>query len=366
MQDILAHIDKPVKAAALLHDVGHGPFSHVFERISEQKHEIWTEKIILDKDSRVYTVLVGADIDPRDVAGIINKTYTPSLAVDIISSELDADRMDYLLRDSHMCGVTYGQFDLEWMLHIMHAACVSIDAQTKLMKLCADASKGIRAIEQYVLARIQMYEQVYFHKTTRAIEGLLGCILGCARELMLKDNWDPPGADTITRKLLEGRDLELLEYQLLDEYCLVTAIASWAHMECKNEKEQELRMLSNNLLHRGKPFGYVDLTGRLINAGKVIQELNMNRPDLRFQWFVDNPESTVYKGILYSLERKESLEEQVNSTIYVLKRGEPSPVEFDSAILKGLSGEKFKRHRLYYNRSKEEEFKQLFSKFELN
>ena len=105
--------------AALLHDLGHGPFSHSFEKVFKLDHEQFTGKIILG-DTNVNRIL--ERVEPgfsQKVADVIGKTYTDKLVVSLISSQIDADRMDYLQRDAYYTGVSYGHFDMERILRVM-------------------------------------------------------------------------------------------------------------------------------------------------------------------------------------------------------------------------------------------------------
>lgn len=161
-----------VLAAALLYDLGHGPFSHAFEKITGEDHESRTVEIIVDADTEVNRVLRGHnaalpellrrffETDPESAPGPI-----PAYLVQVISSQLDADRFDYLLRDSHATGAEYGRFDSRWIIqHLL------IDEGKNRLYL---SKKAYIAAETYVFARYHMYRAVYFHKTTRAAEVML-------------------------------------------------------------------------------------------------------------------------------------------------------------------------------------------------
>lgn len=149
--------------AGLLHDIGHGPFSHAFESIGIWKHERYTLEIIL-QDSEVHRILKKAHPDlPKDVADVIANTYANPLINQLISGQLDADRMDYLLRDAYFTGTSYGKFDLERIIRTMRIVNQKITVK----------ESGIHSVEDYIMARYHMYWQVYLHPVARSYEGLL-------------------------------------------------------------------------------------------------------------------------------------------------------------------------------------------------
>lgn len=149
---------------ALLHDIGHGAYSHTFERLFETDHEEMTCAILTNPQTEVHTVLKQVAPDfPDQVASVIRHyTYPNKQVVQLISSQIDVDRMDYLLRDSYFTGTNYGQFDLTRILRVIRPTETGI----------AFRESGMHAVEDYVVSRYQMYMQVYFHPASRSMEAL--------------------------------------------------------------------------------------------------------------------------------------------------------------------------------------------------
>lgn len=214
-----SEIAQTLRLAALLHDVGHAPFSHSLERfmptwreldgafmqlklphylqtafakkIEKQKakrppaldarirHEIYTLMIVarifsgvdeLLRESLGQDVCAVLDLDVEPSAdGVLQQSGLQTLLHEVVSGEIDVDRMDYLLRDSRECGVVYGLFDAG---RILDSACFYKDPTTSFYHLAIRRS-GVAAFEDYLRARWSMYQQVYFHKTATACEAML-------------------------------------------------------------------------------------------------------------------------------------------------------------------------------------------------
>lgn len=168
-----------VMIACLLHDIGHGPFSHAFEGLFHKKlihHEAWTPYFLGEYMTpaffeRYNTLNPDAMLDKDKFDTIIKMiTHQPikeQVLADIVSSQLDADRLDYLLRDSHFCGVTYGQFDFRWMIHCL--AIIESEGQSHL----GITQKGVGVFESYLMARRLIMRNIGHATKKVAIERLL-------------------------------------------------------------------------------------------------------------------------------------------------------------------------------------------------
>jgi HD superfamily phosphohydrolase len=214
-------------SAALLHDVGHGPFSHLFEEALPKapRHEVWTERILTDPESQVHQVLSLADPSlPTRVSELIRGEHSISYLQHTVSGTFDVDRCDYLLRDAHFTGVSYGYFDLDWLLRSLRFG--EAESPDQAPPLAIDGDRGLPAIEAFVMARLFMFQQVYFHKATRAADFMLARIIERLRVLLLDGTRLPDVPPALTELVLHD-DTSVRFYLEVDDTSLWHGIRSW-------------------------------------------------------------------------------------------------------------------------------------------
>jgi HD superfamily phosphohydrolase len=234
-------------AACLLHDLGHGPFSHVFERISGFDHEAITRRIIEDPESEVHQILANHAAQlPAQVGRFIGGDPPRTFLSDVLSSQLDADRLDYLLRDNLMTGSRYGDYDLTWLLHAL-----TIDESSDRL---AVTWKGVSAVEAYLQSRYHMYRNVYFHKIVRSAEGMVKLALQRAKRLAVQERLGWPPRDDVVYKSLMGQRLTTAEFTDLDDVSMLQCFKLWASGD-----DVALAGLCKGLLYR-RVFKTIDLS----------------------------------------------------------------------------------------------------------
>lgn len=236
--DISASDRLAVRVAALLHDVGHGAFSHVIEPILGFHHEDYSVRTIIDPGTAINRVLCQYSADlANDVASIIRGDFRVRSLGQLVSSQLDVDRMDYLLRDSLMTGAKYGIFDLEWIIKSIGIN----DADDHLYV----SAPGIAAVEDYLQARYYMFRQVYFHRTLRSAETVLKSLLQRAIALFAAggDVWHLHGSPF--ESILSVKPLSLEQHLSTDDSDLIFHIKQW-----RSSSDRTLADLASRFLDR--------------------------------------------------------------------------------------------------------------------
>jgi HD superfamily phosphohydrolase len=231
-------------AAALLHDLGHGPFSHLFEEVlpHARHHELWTQDILLDPSTEVHQTLesISTGMSQR-VTGLLSGDYRLGYLSQSVSGTLDVDRADYLLRDSHMTGVRYGLYDLDWLLHALTFACVE-----GRWVLAVQGRKGLPPVESFFLGRHFMYQQVYHHKATRAADALVRAIFIRVSELIVAGTPPDPMLPAFRAAAL-GERISVGDYLRMDDAELLTCLSAWEHGGDATLAELSKRLRSRQL-----------------------------------------------------------------------------------------------------------------------
>jgi len=278
--------------AALLHDVGHGPFSHAFEQVQakigqkSKSHEEWTAEIISYENGQIQHIL--GQESAQNIAQSLRNKDPSDIFDSIVASQFDADRLDYLVRDRYMTGVGLGSFDLEWLLDSIRVGKIDIsygdDEEVQVVEGLYLSEKGIRAAEGYLLARFHMYEQVYMHKTTRCMEAMFKKFLEDLSGIVKNRDAGEIGleSDNPLAIFLSGQNLEVPDFlQLTDDYMWQETVRI-SNSDYGSVSDLAKRLLSRDL------YKCVDISrlsrgeadeGALIRFKRKLQEFERENPD---------------------------------------------------------------------------------------
>ena len=269
-----------VMLAGLLHDVGHGPFSHAFEHVTNHSHEEYTAKIILGNTELNAILRAVSEKLPQDIVSIIQHTHENDILNQIVSGQLDADRMDYLLRDSYFTATSYGQFDLERILRTMRVRKTSEGRKVIVVKYT-----GIHSVEDYIMARYQMYWQVYYHPVARSYEAVFIQLFNRLKDIFKVDK-DYFEDMKVLIPFLEKSEVSVDEYFKLDENSLLYCCALIQDKEDKIAADLARRLQNRNL------FEYVDYNEE--NLAQIQNMLRDNGYNEQYYLRIENIEASVY------------------------------------------------------------------------
>lgn len=277
--EITAEEEEAVAIAILLHDIGHGPFSHALEHtiVEGISHED-ISMLLMDKLNKQFNGQLDMAIS------IFNGTYSKGFLHEMVSSQLDMDRLDYLNRDSFFTGVSEGVISSERILKMLNIKDGHIVVE----------EKGIYSIEKFLVARRLMYWQVYFHKTVIAAEQLLVKILTRSRELALNgDNlFATPALNhflkkTISRDVFINEDHHIETFTALDDTDIISAVKVWALND-----DFVLSKLCKDFISR--KLYHVDITNELPDdtilsqlSEKAIEKYGIQENDAKYFVFKD-------------------------------------------------------------------------------
>lgn len=311
MDEFLSEEEKiQIMCAGLLHDLGHGPFSHFFESVLSPNHEKLTAMIILG-DSDVHRILVKYSKDlPEQIKSILNHSHSNKVLSRIISSQLDADRMDYLLRDAYFTGTSYGTFDLGRILRTLR-----IVEDRLVIK-----ESGVHSVEDYIMARYHMYWQVYYHPTSRSIEAILYAFFKRMCDLIVKDS-SYLDLYPMFQFLKPNHEITLEEHYRLDE------TGCFYGFQCAtDDQDRILSDLAVRVLER-KLFDYADFSSSEDYVSMKQRLIDLNY-DPSYYLYMDKTEKRPYSpynedsNLIYILMPDETIRELsqvsaiVNAVVY--------------------------------------------------
>lgn len=322
-----------VRLAALLHDIGHGPFSHVSEDIFEecsdreklglkpkqQIHEAITAKLILADKDLSYLL---SNKEREQIIHLLDGTSGPSILKSMISGPIDVDKMDYLLRDSYFCGVQYGIYDVERLIDTL---LVHEDSYDRHLAISWD---GVHVLEQFVLAKYYMNTQVYRHRIRLITDEMIvrGIMLGIRKDGIswLKDLYTYDGSDAFVENYLGWHDerltSEVLRKDTPDGYA--------------KDIFQRLsyRRLFKRVYH-GRPQDFTPATRRILfEADKALLTKIEAKIASTYGW---DHNLVLAKKITHKSVRTQATSSE--GQITVIKPGEKSVFDEESALFKSIN-----------------------------
>lgn len=338
---ISKHDRLAVMAAALLHDVGHGPFSHVLEKKNGNSHEFWTEKLITSGKTEINYILkkYGSTLHEK----VINILFHPHKKYRVynalLSSQIDMDRMDYLLRDSYFCGNNYGTFDYRWLFHTMRIGSIPSGRMTLEQPMWIE--KAIWAIEDYIFARYNMYWTVYYHCATRGYEELLKTILKRAKDLSEENIPVEFVSDALEMFITKDR-ISDDEYLSLDDSVLIMQLNIWSHARDRVLRDLCQRFLSRKGLkwvdYREEKDEKIDIRAREDAQIRIAREMKKLHFDPKYYFLGSVSAAKAYD---YYRVEKGADEQSAKTSIFILdKKNNPTEISARKEMqrLKAITG----------------------------
>jgi uncharacterized protein len=306
----------------LLHDIGHGPFSHTTESIFGFRHESLSIKII---EEEISPILEQENISTKDVISVISNLNNEKMKLlsQLVNSQLDADRLDYLARDIYFTGVGFGALDIERIIRTL-----TIYEDSGLLNGYAVVEeKGKHSIETYLHTRAIMYEDVYYHKTTRCVERILKQIFLRVAELSHKEKFKLPPELEFIRKMQGGESIEKTmvgpkDILPIDDHYIYSLLGKWS----RDDIDKTLCDLSSRIQNRKLLKTREDIPNNynsLLEINRKIKILIAQKThfDPEHYCIMDEPEDTPYDPIK-SPSNDEELQESLRRNIFVkLKDG---------------------------------------------
>ena len=256
--------------AALLHDLGHGPLSHTSEEIFKINHEEWTARLINSYQEIAMILNRYGNGNAEAISKLIKSREAPEkLIISLISSQLDCDRLDYLMRDSYTTGARYGQLDID---RIISAMTIAPDGDLAIHP------KGLMAVEHYLVIRNLMYRSVYNHRLNEVSNWLLEQIIKTARKLGPQKIW---ADQNMSEWLWNHKKMSLESFLSNDDIITGYHIQKWQDSSFNNLSNLCKRFIQRNLL-KALNISSFSLEIRLEALAKArnLSEKNFIEPDI--------------------------------------------------------------------------------------
>ena len=323
--------------AALLHDIGHGPFSHSFEAVAAaagaaKRHEDRSAEIIAG-DTEVNRALREADEElPGRIGALLRGEGARDIYATVVSGQFDADRLDYIPRDSLAAGVSFGRFDRDWLFDCLEVGSVTVGGDAPRAAPCLYMGpKGLSVAEEYLEARYRLYRMVYMHKTSRAAEKMLESLLRAVVR-------EPARAGAARRepllRYLTAEAPPLGAYLDLDDAAVRSALAALAALP-DGHVSRTARRLRDRQLYKCVDVGARDAPGRDL-YGRFRRALARRALPWADELLFDEPAVTPYRW--YDFDDESSALDKV----LVKPRAdmdEPVDIADVSAIVRTFRGE---------------------------
>jgi len=259
-----------IYGAALLHDLGHGPLSHTSEEIFKINHERWTAKLINSSQELTTILNKYGKRNAKSISDLIQSRKAPNkLIISLISSQLDCDRLDYLMRDSYTTGARYGQLDID---RIISAMTIAPDGDLAIHP------KGLMAVEHYLVIRNLMYRSVYNHRLNEVCNWLLEQIIKTVRKIGPKKVW----ADkNMSEWLWNHEEMSLESFLSNDDIVTGYHIHKWQESSYSNLSNLCKRFIHRNLL-KALNISCFSLEIRLeaLAKARILSEKSNIEPDI--------------------------------------------------------------------------------------
>lgn len=356
-------------AAALLHDVGHGPFSHSFENIGKEmnlkfsKHEIVSKEIIKNTEIKGMLDKCGENFSEK-ISDMLDKDPVDVYSA-VVSSQFDADRLDYMQRDRMMTGTQHSRIDLTWLIENLEIEKIPHDSAGEKIgdfDTFVLGPKAKYAAETYVIGLFQLYPTVYFHKATRSAECVFSHLLKRVLHLAREGNFDCTGLSKHNPIIKFAQDPDSVENVIdLDDSVIWGALAEMSdardslvqELACRLRnrrlpKANDIRSAVSKHLGENSPRKLVDKAVALtIDAiEKWNAEQNSDIPPI----WLDSAERVPYKDIQESVGKSECTnhtDQGINPNQIIIRRNDGKLVDLKSVseIVNAVSP--FKLNRAY-------------------